>query len=79
MFAEAVELILKIENKAYWRLDVIFGEDQTRARTKYAGASLSALRKMVFNIVRKEPGKKGLTRKMRSAAARPDSLTTLLG
>jgi len=34
---------------------------------------------MALNILRKEPGNKGLARKMRNAIARPDFLLTLLG
>lgn len=79
LFAEAVRAHWGVENKVHWCLDVIFGEDQNRARTKYASTNLSTLRKMALNIVRKEPGKKGLARKMRNAIARPDFLITLLG
>jgi len=34
---------------------------------------------MALNILRKEPGKKGLARKMRNAITTPDFLITLLG
>ena len=77
-FAEAVRLHWGVENKVHWCLDVVFGEDQCRAKTKYASVNLSTLRKMALNIVRKEPGNKGLTRKMRNAIADPHFLITLL-
>ena len=77
-FAEAVRSHWGVENKVHWCLDVVFGEDQNRARTKYASVNLSTLRKMALNIVRKEPGKKGLARKMRQAIAKPDFLLSLL-
>ena len=77
-FAEAVRAHWGVENKVHWCLDVIFGEDQNRARTKYASINLSSLRKMALNILRKEPGKRGLARKMRQATANPDFLITLL-
>jgi predicted transposase YbfD/YdcC len=79
LFAESVRAHWGIENKVHWCLDVIFGEDQNRARTKYASTNLSTLRKMALNIARKEPGKKGLARKMRHAIADPLFLITLLG
>jgi predicted transposase YbfD/YdcC len=77
-FSDAVRAHWGVENKVHWCLDVVFGEDQNRARTKYASVNLSTLRKMALNIIRKEPGKKGLARKMRSAIANPDFLITLL-
>jgi predicted transposase YbfD/YdcC len=79
LFAEAVRAHWGVENKLHWCLDVIFGEDQNRARTKYASTNLSTLRKMALNILRKEPGNKGLARKMRNAIAKPDFLLVLLG
>ena len=79
MFAEAVRAHWGVENKVHWCLDVIFGEDQNRAGTKYASINLSTLRKMAFNILRKEPANKGLARKMRNAIARPGFLLVLLG
>jgi predicted transposase YbfD/YdcC len=78
-FAEAVRAHWGVENKVHWCLDMIFGEDQNRARSKYASTNLSTLRKMALNIVRKEPGKKGLARKMRQAIADPHFLLLLLG
>ena len=78
-FAEAVRSHWGVENKVHWCLDVVFGEDQNRARTKYATTNLSTLRKMALNILRKEPGLKGLARKMRSAIANPEFLILLLG
>lgn len=77
-FAESVRAHWGVENKVHWCLDVIFGEDQNRARTKYASVNLSSLRKMALNILRKEPGQKGLARKMRHAVTNPDFLLSLL-
>ena len=78
-FSEAVRARWGVENKIHWRLDVTFGEDQSRAGTKYASANLSALSQMAINIARLEPGKKGLAREMRSAIANPDFILTLFG
>lgn len=77
-FADAVRAHWGVENKLHWRLDVVFGEDQNRARTKNASRNLSTLRKMALNIVRKEPGNKGMARKMRCALANPNNLKVLL-
>lgn len=77
-FSHAVRSHWGVENKLHWSLDVIFGEDQNRARTKNASENLSTLRKMALNIVKKEPGKKGMARKMRTAMANPNFLKILL-
>ena len=51
LFSEAVRACWGVENKVLLCLDVIFGEDQNRARSKYASTNPSTLRKMVFNIL----------------------------
>lgn len=48
--ARAVRSHWGIENKLHWVLDVVFNEDQSRARTKYAAQNLSALRRWAMNI-----------------------------
>jgi len=80
LFAKAVRAHWGVENKVHWCLDVVFGEDQNRARTKYASANLSSLRKMALNILRRDTSNnKSLARKMRMATLRPnDFLIRLL-
>ena len=41
-----------IENSLHWRLDVQWGEDACRARTKNAATNLSALRKIAMNLLK---------------------------
>jgi hypothetical protein len=43
---------LAVENSLHWRLDVLFAEDQSRARTRFAAANLAALRKLALNAAR---------------------------
>jgi len=57
VFAYAVREHWGIENKAHWSLDVIFGEDQSRARTRNAAKNLGTLRNIALNIVRTDKSK----------------------
>lgn len=57
LFAKAVRTHWEVENKVHYCLDVSFGEDHNQARTKYAAANLSTLRKMTMNILRQEPSR----------------------
>ncbi len=41
-----------IENRCYWVLDVALKEDACRARTRYAAANLSTLRRITLNILK---------------------------
>ena len=45
-FAKAVRGHWSIENQLHWVLDVVFGEDQSRARTEQAAENLAALRRL---------------------------------
>lgn len=49
-----------IENNLHWHLDITFGEDNCRARTKNAPQNLSLIRKMALQIVKNhiDTGKK---------------------
>lgn len=78
LFAKAVREHWGVENKVHYCLDVSFGEDQNRARTKNAAANLSSLRKMAMNILRREPSNKSLIQKQRKAARSPLFLASLL-
>ncbi|MDR0722360.1 MAG: ISAs1 family transposase, partial [Treponema sp.] len=42
-----------IENGLHWFLDVCFGEDSCRARTKHAAENLNVLRKAALHLLRK--------------------------
>jgi predicted transposase YbfD/YdcC len=53
-FARAVRGHWGVENALHWRLDVLFSEDQSRARTGFAAANLAALRKLALNAARAE-------------------------
>lgn len=77
--ARAVRGRWAVENQLHWVLDVVFGEDQSRARTGHAVASLGLLRRLALNLLRRDktckPGAKG---KQLSAALKPSYLLHLL-
>jgi len=79
VFAYAVREHWGIENKVHWCLDVIFGEDQSRARTRNAAKNLGTLRNMALNIVRADKSKApSLKNKMYRASLNPDQLVAWL-
>jgi predicted transposase YbfD/YdcC len=41
-----------VENQLHWVLDVVFNEDQSRARTRYAAENLSTLRRWTLNLIK---------------------------
>ena len=52
IFVKATRNHWNIECGLHWRLDVILNEDHSRNRVKNSIANLSAVRKLVFNLVR---------------------------
>jgi predicted transposase YbfD/YdcC len=47
----------QIENSLHWCLDVVFGEDQSRARARHAAKNLGTLRAICLNLIKRIPGK----------------------
>ncbi len=79
LFARAVRGHWAMENNVHWILDVVFGEDQSRARTGFAVANLGVARRLALNLLHqdKTPGR-SLKRKQRRAAFDADYLASLL-
>ncbi len=67
-----------IENQLHWCLDVLFGEDASRARKGYAAQNLSLLRKLALQIVKMHPDKRSIKKKRFLAALEPEYLTQML-
>lgn len=44
-----------VENKLHWVLDVTFGEDHARVARKHGAESMSFMRKMAMNLLRRAP------------------------
>ena len=56
-FARAVRSHWGVENQLHWVLDVVFGEDQSRARTGHAAENLATLRRWALNLLRADTRK----------------------
>ena len=70
----AVRQHWRIENSLHWGLDVIFGDDQTRARTDHAAENLTVLRHLTLNLLRLNPDQcKGGLKFQRLVAASSDT------
>jgi predicted transposase YbfD/YdcC len=69
LFARAVRGHWAVENNLHWVLDVVFGEDQSRARTGFAVANLGMARRLALNLLRqdKTPGRSTKRKQMRAA------------
>ena len=81
--AGAVRAHWSIENSLHWVLDVVFGEDASRARGGNAAANLSTTRRLAQNLIKvTAPGRyeKWTIKKRKLAAAHDrDYLARLLG
>ena len=67
--AKAVRTHWEVENKAHWCLDVMFNEDRSRARVKFAAENLALLRRLSLNILRKDTDSKQSLRIRRNMAS----------
>ena len=54
-----------IENQLHWILDVVFGEDQNRARKDNAPENLAVLRRLAINIIRAHPEPTSMRQKIK--------------
>ena len=69
LFSEVVQDHWQVENKLHWVVDVAFREDKQRYRDKTMAQNLSCLRKIAFNILKKDPRKISLKSKRLRAAS----------
>lgn len=67
--AKAVRTHWEVENKAHWCLDVLFHEDRSRSRLKFAAENLALLRRLSLNILRRDVGAKQSLRIRRQMAS----------
>ena len=74
----AVRAYWSIENSCHWVLDVVFGEDACRTRTKNADDNLAVLRKIALNLVRQHPAKGTLKGKRYRSAVDEDFLLQVM-
>src|SRR4051812_23727102 len=78
-FARAVRGHWGIENKLHWLLDVVFGEDQSRARSGYAAQNLATLRRLALNLLKREKKKRSIRGKQLDAGWDNAYLLKILG
>ena len=64
----------QIENALHWSLDVVFNEDQSRARARHAAKNLGTLRVICLNLIKRIPGKRSMKTKRFQASLSNDYL-----
>lgn len=74
----AVRSRWSIENQLHWLLDVVLGEDASRARKDNAPENFAILRKLALNLLQAHPEKISVRQKIKSAAWDDTFLLSLL-
>lgn len=76
--AHSIRAHWHIENALHWSLDVVFHEDQSRARARHAAKNLGTLRAICLNLIKRIPGKFSMKAKRFQAALSNDFLLMAL-
>jgi predicted transposase YbfD/YdcC len=72
--AKAVRAHWTVENSLHWCMDVVFADDQMRARSGHAAHNLAVLRHIALNLIRLDPlPRKGGIKARRLIAATSDT------
>jgi len=72
--ANAIRSHWSVENRLHWVMDVMFNDDQMRARTRHAAHNLAILKHITLNLIRLDPVKrKGGIKARRLIAATSDN------
>jgi predicted transposase YbfD/YdcC len=69
LFSNVIRNHWEVENKLHWVVDVTFREDKQRYRDKTMAQNFSCLRKIAFNILKKDQRKSSLKSKRLRAAS----------
>jgi predicted transposase YbfD/YdcC len=77
-FARAIRGHWGIENGQHWVLDVVFGEDRSRARAGHAAENLAWLRRMALSLIRQDKSKGTIKGKRKRAGWNDGFLLHLL-
>jgi len=67
-----------IENELHWVLDVVFDEDRARNRKDHGPENIAVVRKLALNLLRTNPDKASIRRKIKRAGWDDTFLLTLL-
>ena len=78
-FAKASRGHWGVENSLHWVLDVVFKEDQSRAREGYAAQNPATLRRLALNALKREPGKRSMRLRVKRAGWDNNYLRSVLG
>ena len=79
LFARASRSHWGIENTCHWTLDMIFREDESRARDRRIAENLAWLRRFALGLLKRHPNKKlSLAMKRRMAGWSTDFLSQIL-
>jgi predicted transposase YbfD/YdcC len=71
---QAIRAHWSVENRLHWCMDVVFQDDQMRARTGHAAHNLATLKHITLNLIRLDPVKrKGGIKARRLIAATSDT------
>lgn len=65
---ETIRSHWSVENNLHWLLDVVFHEDDARARKNHAPQNLAFIRRIALDILNAHPDKRSVARKMKLAA-----------
>lgn len=74
---ETTRMHWSVENNLHWPLDVVFNEDDARARKNHAPQNLSIIRRLSLDILRAHPDDRSIARKMKLAAWKKEFLFDL--
>jgi predicted transposase YbfD/YdcC len=67
-----------IENSLHWVLDMVFRDDESRARTNHAPTNFTTIKHMALNLLRRPAGKQSLRARRKAASGDDDFLAGLL-
>jgi predicted transposase YbfD/YdcC len=67
-----------VENKLHWRLDMCFGEDESRIRKDHGAENFSRLRRIAMNKLKSDPAKLSLKSKRYKCSLDRDYLIRML-
>jgi len=72
--AFAIRAHWSVENRLHWRMDIVFNDDQMRARMGHSAHNLATLKHITLNLIRMDPVKrKGGIKARRLIAATSDN------
>ncbi len=77
--ATAIRQHWSVENNLHWCMDVVFADDQMRARTDHAGHNMALLKQLALNLLRTDPtARQGSLKTKRLIAATSDTYRAAL-